>query len=107
MDPARLHGINFCLGRTAAAAYNCTGMPHASSRRRGQACNKSHHRFCHILSYKFSGFLFSSSADFANHSNTRSLRVLLKGIKAVYKVSAVYWITADTDTGGLPDPLQG
>ena len=39
MNAAGLHGLDLCLGRTAAAADNGTGMSHTPARRRGQAGN--------------------------------------------------------------------
>jgi len=60
-----------------------------------------------MLCYKFGCLLFSSSPDFANHNDTRGLRVLFKVIQAVNKIGAVYRIAADTNAGGLPNSLQG
>ena len=106
MNPGGFHGVNLRFGGAAAAADDGTGMPHTPSRRCGQTGNKTNHRLAHFFRHKCRGLLLGSTADFTDHHDPLSIRILFKGIKAVNEIGADDRIAADADTGTLPDSLQ-
>ena len=107
MNPIDFHGIDFGLGRSAAAGYNGAGMPHPSAGRRRQAGNKTDNRNGQIAGDKIRSVFFSRPADFTHHHHTFGVGILLEGFKTINKTGTVDRIAPDTDAGGLPDTLQG
>lgn len=89
---------NFSLSCTAAAADNGSGMPHPSSWRSSQPCNKADNRFAHLFGNICCSFLLCCPTDLPNNYDTLGIRIGFKGSQAVYEVRTI--------TGSPPIPRQ-
>ncbi len=101
MNSGAFHGFNLRFGGATATADNGTGVPHPPPRRSGQSGNESDHRFAHFFRHKCRSLLLGSAADFTDHHDPLSIRILFKGIQAVNEIGADNRITADADTGTI------
>src|SRR5690554_936995 len=105
----RTHGLDasifqrseFVVGCSLATGDDRTGVAHTLARRCGNTGNVGNHRLGDVSLDVGCGFLFSGTADFADHDDRFSLRILFEHLEDVDEAGARDRITTDTHTGGL------
>src|ERR1035438_1455304 len=82
-------------------------MAHAPAGRGGGPRDETGDRLPAVVPDPGGGFLFSRTADFADHDHAMRFRVGLEQFNDVQVRGAVDRVTADTDTSGLADAAAG
>src|SRR5580704_9372496 len=88
---------------TLPAADDCSGMPHAPSRRRRLTADKADYRFRYILLDELRRYFLGVAADFADHHDRMGVRITIEEPNDIEKCCPDDRIASNADAGGLPD----
>ena len=80
---------------------------HALAGRRGDAGDVGNYRLGDMIGDEPGSRLLVGTSDLAHHDHALRLRILLEEFQAVDEVQPADRVTANTDAGGLPEPVIG
>ena len=106
-DACMTKGFLLGFGRTFPAADDGAGMAHAAARRSGGAGDEAGDGLGAVVLSPSGGFFLGRAADFADHDNAFSFRIIIEHLEHIQMGHARHGIAADTDAGGLDDARAG